>query len=438
MVSGPWSCGRGFGWYALAIVFCLLGMGTKEVMVTAPIAVLLYDRAFLTGSFRACWRERWRVHGALFATWLLPAWLLPGTGGRGGTVGFGSGMAWWEYAGAQCAAIPRYLGLSFWPEPLVFDYGDALPRHGPANLAWLVLMAALLGTALIAWWRWPRAGFPGAWFLLILAPSSSVVPVATQVMAEHRMYLPLAGVLAGTVIGLWAVAGRRTLWLGLAAAVALGALTVRRNADYRSDVRLWTDTVAKRPGNARARASLAYLLARQGRLAEAIAQYEAALRAKPGFAEARVNLGNAQFGAGRVDDAIATFREALRRDPESAQAHYDLGTILARSGRFAGAIDEYGVALRLNPGNADAHNNLGNVLLQLGRASEAVSQYEEALRLVPTSADVHVNCGNALAALRRYAEARGHFEAALRLRPDDAAARAGLERLTAAGPPPDR
>src|SRR6185503_15360685 len=98
-----------------AVVACLLGMATKEVMVSAPVLVLLYDRTFVSGSFRAAWHARWKFYFALAATWLLLVYVVILAGHRGGSAGFNTGVSPWTYALTQCRAIVLYLGLSFWP-----------------------------------------------------------------------------------------------------------------------------------------------------------------------------------------------------------------------------------------------------------------------------------------------------------------------------------
>ena len=187
-------------WYAVAVLACLLGMASKEVMVSIPLIVLLYDRAFLAGSFRRAWRRRYGVYLPLASTWLLLAWLVIATGNRGGSAGFGAGIGSWAYLCTQFGAILHYVRLCFWPHPLLFDYGQDTV---PLTLAILpdAILVALLGLAtLVALWRWPKIGFLGAWFFAILAPTLSVLPVATQVVAEHRMYLPLAAVLTAVAL----------------------------------------------------------------------------------------------------------------------------------------------------------------------------------------------------------------------------------------------
>lgn len=198
---------RPLRWQICTIIACLLGMATKEVMVTAPVLMLLYDRTFVAGTFRKAWQQRWGLFLGLSATWLPLALLVAGTGGsRNGSAGFTGAIAPVSYWLTQFEAVARYLWLSVWPHPLVFDYGPFLV-HGPGEvLPYALTVVALAALTVIALWRRPAIGFLGAWFFVILAPTS-VVPVATQTMAEHRVYLPLAAVVSMLAIGVYAMSG---------------------------------------------------------------------------------------------------------------------------------------------------------------------------------------------------------------------------------------
>jgi tetratricopeptide (TPR) repeat protein len=416
---------------ALAVVFCLLGMATKEVMVSAPLMALLYDRTFLGGSFREAWRRRRTLYLALAATWILLGYLVVSTGGgRNGSAGFGSSVAWWAYGLTQFTAIVRYLALSLWPFPQVFDYGTALQTSPLQVVPCAALVGLLLAGTGWALWRRPALGFLGCWFFLILAPTSSIVPVATQVMAEHRLYLPLAAVVAGAALGLHRLLGWRTVPALFALAAGLGWLTFQRNAVYRSEESLWRDTVSRRPENVRALDGLGWALQAGGKTAEAVAQYQAALRLKPDYAEAHNNLGNVWSEMpGRLDDAVAELREALRLKPDYAAAHNNLGIIWSNTpGKLNEAVAEFQEALRLRPDFAEAHNDLGNAWSNLpGRSDDAIAEFQEALRLKPGYAEAHFNLGNAWAGMPgRLNDAVAEFQEALRLKPEFAEAHNNL------------
>jgi len=409
-------------WFVVSVASCFLGMATKEVMVSAPLIVLLYDRTFVAGSFRSAWQRRRVLYVGLGCAWLLLAALMIGSQQRGGTVGFGLGVTPWEYLLTQCRAIVIYLKLCFWPYPLVVDYGTTVVRNPLEVLPQAVVVVALAAGTILALWRRPALGFLGAWFFAILAPSSSVVPLVTQTIAEHRMYLPLAAVVTLVAIGIHAAAKGHSWAVYGVLALGLGILTVRRNDDYRSAWSIWSDTVAKRPDNERAHNNLGNVLAETpGRLNEAIAQFQAALKLRPDYALAHNNLGKAWAKVpGRLEEAMAQYREALQLRPDFAEAHNNLGNALAElPGRLNEAIAEFQEAVRLQPDFAEAYNNLGNAWAKVpGRLGDAIGQYQEALRLKPDFAEAHNNLGNAWVQIPgRLNDAIAEYQEAVRLKP---------------------
>jgi len=414
-------------WQILSVAACLLGVMSKEVIVTVPVIVLLYDRTFVAGSFREAWRQHWRYYLGLAGTWLLLAHLMTGLNQR--AVGFDAGVTWYDYALTSCRSVVLYLKLAVWPHPLVLDYGTDV-HHAMDVLPYALVLAALLVGTAIALWRWPVVGFAGAWILLILAPTTSIVPVTGQPMAEHRMYLSLAAVIGWVVLGLYSRIGRRSLILWPVMAVGLGWLSVLRNEDYRSALIICTDMVAKCPGNARAHYNLGITLMELRRSQDAIAEYEAALRFEPAYAAAHLNLGvELERTPGRLPEAISHYETALRIKPDYAEAHNDLGVALAKTpGRMAEAIPHFVRALQIKPDYADAHSNLGKALAEIpGRLPEAIFHDEAALRINPDLAETRYNLAGVLARTPdRWPDAISQYEAALRISPDFTAARNNL------------
>jgi len=177
---------------------------------------------------------------------------------------------------------------------------------------------------------------------------------------------------------------------------------------------------------------LGLALMAQGRVREAIGHFEQALRLTPDFAEAHYNLGIAMVGQGRLQEAIGQFEQAVSLKPDFADAHNDLGFALMSQGRLQGAMSHFEQALRLKPDLAEAHYNLGLALVGQGRLQDAIAQWEQALRIKPDLAKAHYNLGVALYQLGRKQEAIGHWEQALRIKPDYTEARSNLERARAA------
>ena len=428
---------RPAGWIACAIIASLLCAGTKEIAVALPVVVLLFDRAFLAGSFRGAWRARPVLYVGLLASWVALIVVASSAGNRGGTIGTAAGVTPMQFAQCQARGIFHYLRLALWPHPLVADYGTNFLTFAQA-LPWALVLLGILAVVLWATLRHPRAGFLGAWFFVILAPSSSFVGGTRQMLAEHRMYLSLAAVLAGCLLLLYRILGRRALVVGLVWAAACGAATAARNRAFHDEFAFDEDLVHNRPQNAWARNSFGVVLADRGRNEEAIEQYREALRLNPAYAEAQNNWGNVLATMpGMQSDAEEKFREALRLRPAYAEAEDNWGNLLAaQSGRRSEAASHYEAALRMKPTLAEAENNWGNLLAtQPGRREEAERHYRAALGLDPEFALAHNNLARLLALdPGGRDEAIAHLVAAVKLDPDYAAAQKNLGLLISSFP----
>lgn len=389
--------GHPVAWGALAVASCTLGMGTKSVMVTAPIAVLLYDASFLAGSLRGALARRWPLYLALAASWGV---LLGVVGlrflGVDQSAGFGlERVRPLEYLATQPGVVLHYLRLSLWPDPLCFDY-DWPVAHGWREIAVPALVvSALLASAVGAWLRGRWWGFVALWFFLVLAPTSSIMPI-NDLAVEHRMYLPLAAVV---IVGLAAGSrglvdrGRGARALGVALALAVAAVfavaSVRRNQVYRDPVALWRGVTELRPDNSRAFLSLGTALSDRGEHEAALASYRRALRLRPDDAAALYSLANELLALGRPEEAIASYQAVLELRPESAGLLTNLGVALRRAGRPQEALSRQWRAVRLAPGSAKVHRNLGHTLAAVGQLEAATVQYREAVRLEPGSWAAH-------------------------------------------------
>jgi tetratricopeptide (TPR) repeat protein len=392
--SSSWS------WQALAVLACWLGAASKEIVATAPLVALLLDRSFLAGSFGAALRRRPFLYVGLASSWLLLGYLVVGAASRGGTAGWATGMSPLHYAFTQCEAVVRYLGLALWPHPLVFDYGSDVVTDPLRVLPQGLLLSSLLGITAVGMQRRAAWAFPPAFFFVVLAPSSSVIPLATQTAAEHRMYLPLLAVVVLIVLGAWRWLPRPGVLLaGTAVSAALlGTLTFARNLDYRSELVLWSDTVEKRPENPRAHLNLAIALLAESRGAEAEAHLVEAIRLRPSYSVAHFNLGRLLTERNDLPRARVHLEEAARLAPYHAANHNSLGVVLAELGDLGAAAESFRTALRLDPRHAGAAYNLGVQLAALGRPAEALEPLQTAVRLAPDRPKYRIHLARSLRA----------------------------------------
>ena len=392
--------GEGARWSGVAVVCCALGMASKEVMVSAPLLVVLYDRTFAAGSFREALRRRWGLYAGLGATWLIPGLLLA-RDPHGNTIGSAASVGALDYALNQCVVVVRYLQLVYWPQPLVFDYGQPQSLALDAVAPHAVVLAILLAGTVAALIYWPRSGFLGAWFFVILAPTSSFVPILTEVGAERRAYLSSAGAIGLAMVGgfllLRQVAryadrvgkdgSRMAAWIGgsglAVAALALSVLTVLRNGDYRDPVEIWTQAVELVPGNDRAHTNLGVALADRGKIGAALVHYRRALEINLGDPEAHNNLGYALAVLGKLDSATIHYRRALERDPDYVSAHANLAGVLIAQGKVETAIVHYRRVVELDSAKPVVHNDLGVALTSLGDGEAAAMHFRRALELDP-------------------------------------------------------
>jgi Tfp pilus assembly protein PilF len=427
-------------WLLVALIASCMGMVSKADMVTAPVLLLLFDGVFLAGSWREVLRRRWMLYAGLALSWLMLVQAgvttsVLSTSKPSATVGFSYGGATpFEYLLTQAEVIPHYLKLVFWPSRLCLDYGWAFVRSASEVYLQGMLILAALAAGSFGVIRRNPLGFAVAAFFVLLAPTSSIVPIRDAAF-EHRMYLALAPVLI-LIVGLicaampWLLARREarigSLVLAGLLAVALGMRTHQRNEDYADDIRLWRTVTAAAPDNARAHYNLgkelgdrADRLRRQqlaaeaaARQQEAIESYKAALALNPDHVMANNNLGMEYGKRGEAAEAIPYFERAVAADRKHVLSRSNLALALSNTGRHDEALPLIEEAVRLDarnaeksgrPRNAEIWNNYGLVLMRLRRFDEAIEKFEATLRLAPGHQAARTNIDQ----IRRFTGAQG-------------------------------
>jgi protein O-mannosyl-transferase len=461
---------RPLPWVAAAVLACGLGMACKEWVVVVPIVILLLDRAFLAASFREVIARRGGWHLALFATWPILFTVVALERHRYPEAGFSP----WQslvYAANQPVVILWYLSRLVIPVGLSIDHGAVLRQDLLGRDAWLLLPAvgtlALAGWAVVALPRRPAVAFSILAFLLLLAPTSSILPVQ-DVCVEHRMYLAAAIPITAVVV---AVAGHTKLLLPIAAmaVVVLATVTAARNTVYRSPLAAWHDAVVKSGGSSRSLSRYGTELSKLDRHDDAIAACAAAVERNPvnpvpyaALAAALLNADEPERAAaacrtGRTiaGDGQAGFRDpvidrlgmylglaldrlgdprgetllraAVEQVPESLPAKEHLARAVVRTDPEAAAVLWSQIAAA-SPNDPYVVFNLGSVVARFDPAA-AIDLLGRAIDLDPSNPDAHNNLGNAFLTLGRHADAMEAYRRCLELSPGHPQATTNLELL---------
>jgi tetratricopeptide (TPR) repeat protein len=470
--GSPWA------WYLLVVGSAWLGMGAKPVMIVAPVLLYLYDRTFLTRSWGGPFKRRWWLYLAIGPAWLwlahqsMPSISVAVTSHQAapvsnpkvddhqtGSVGTNRHSAGspgprlerpqrkrivaspLEYARTQPEVLLHYLRLVVWPNPLCLDYMWPVADTASAVLPALLILA-LLAISVWALFAHPPIGFIAFSFFVVLAPTSSFLPIY-DLAFEHRMYLASAAVIVMLVFGIrrlleflvskttWPA--DRLRWLsGLIFGVALIALTagtMARNGDYESEITIWESVHSVRPNNIRAINNLAQLYLDVGRREEAVAMLKLADQERVGHPQTLGVTGIMLLQDGKPEEAIEVLKAAVRGMPNSVAVHIGLGAGYEQLENLEAAIHHFRRATELEPGNAIAHKNLGQAMVAAGQTAEGIESLRKAVQLKNDFYEAYVNLGAALGQTGDVDAAIENFETAARLPSDDAIA---LDNLAAA------
>lgn len=489
-------------WYSVAITAFMLGCGVKEIMPAALVVLVLYDRIFLAGSWAAAHRKRWWVYVGCVAgiAWLIAAtgrlhvtpqtmaaifgvfflgnllynlmyafrerpygrWIRRGlvivalctaTGAlTAALVILISGMKNYTsvtmlaYTGSQLEVITHYFRLVFWPHPLILDHDWAVIRTWKNISIPAYMILAAVPATLWALWKRPQIGFFGASFFLLLSPTSSLIPLR-DLAVEHRMYLPLAPVVALVVLAThdllcrlwlyrtWRISSRAIVQIALIviAALALSLRTIARNDDYRSPITLWSQALALYPEHKRVHLNMAQTYTQMERHEEAYKHYRQGLpfswlKDELG-ARVYYNFGLTLHALKQYVTAEAEYRLAIQYRPRgriAAASYNQLGLLAADRNDLALAYQHFQAAIRADRTYAVVHKNLGVVYATRNRLPMAQRHLREAVRLQPGFVEAHFALGEVLEHQGLDELAAESFREVLRLDPGHAEARKRL------------
>lgn len=368
-------------------ILALFGLAvlTKEHTAVLPALFLLTDYFWNPGFSFAGIRRNWRLY--------VPVLIAGGAGFamvwrtlRGvGSAGFDAGIAWYQYFFTECRAVWDYLGLFVLPAgqnlDVDFPISKSLADHG----AFLGLIGLIAVTAVAFFYRrrFPLASYGWLAFLVLLAPTSSFVPIKDP-FAERRLYLPFIGLLFILVEFLRRWKGSRNLLIAVLGVVLLveGAVTYQRNELWANAIDLWKDTVLKSPRALRPRFQLAFAYYAAGACSESAEEFQKAAALEPPKYDLLLDWALAYDCAGHPEIAVTKLKQAADTIND-AHVYQQLGSEYGRMGKYPEALDALATAVRLDPQFSMTYFTRGNVYLSEGNKAQAVEDYRRALALDP-------------------------------------------------------
>ncbi len=374
-------------WLRALAVMALFGaaVATKQHTLTLPLLLLMTDLFWAQGLNQGSVRANRRLYILLGLTGAAGAWFVWTTLRSANTAGFHvAGFTPFNYFFTECRVVWTYVRMFVLPFGQNADPEVAVSRSllDPGAIVALAAWVAVVAAAWIYRKRWPLASFGVFTFLLLVSPTSSVIPIS-EPLQERRLYLPFLGLTLVCLEFLRRLEWKQRVMIEAPVLIVLMALTYQRNAVWGSPMALWTDTVAKSPHKVRPRLQLADAYYQGSRFTEAAENYEAATHLAPPTYLLLVNYGLALDRGGHYDEALAKLLEAaaLEADP---QAWALMGQVYGQQHKTDEAFQALDQAERLNPGFELTYEIRGNVYeFDLGNKVSAAEQYRRALQINP-------------------------------------------------------
>jgi tetratricopeptide (TPR) repeat protein len=366
----------------------LAAVSTKEHTAVLPGLLLLTDYWWNPGfSFRGIPRN-WRLYAPIGLAGALAVAGVAYVLRHADTAGFGvKGLPWHQYFFTECRGIWTYTRLFFFPWGQTIDYDYPISRtlfdHGA--VFGLAALVAVVAAAFYYRRRYRLASYGVLVYLLLLAPTSSIIPIKDPI-AEHRLYLPMIGLIFVVLefLGRWKTTPAVLTATAAAILAATGALCYSRNAVWSSSLALWQDAVLKSPGQPRTHFQLAYAYYEQGRCQEALREYEQVNRLAPADYRLLVDWSEALDCAGEGGPAIAMLQRAAAMD-RTAHVYALIGKDYAKQGLYSESLEALHTAEQIDPRFEMTYVFRGNLDETAGSFAAAASEYRHALQVNPNN-----------------------------------------------------
>jgi tetratricopeptide (TPR) repeat protein len=400
--------------FFLSLLFYFLGLLSKEMAITLPAVVVIYDLTLSPSGnnqislklIRDTLKDKKYFYLGYTAVSLfyLSLRFVFLTGPRASaTQTYGSLFERIIFLPYQ---IFNFLKLVFFPFPLNADYIFSYPNSffEIQNILAVIMLIAVIGFSFYIYKKFRVVSFGIWWFLIALLPVSNLIEI-TNPVAERYLYLPAVGFCMALSILLVNIPnkiplrpGNKSKIVGVFVILILAlysVIAINRNSDWKDSFSLWSQTVKRSPNSAGAHSNLGRAYLEKGLLEEAVNEFKTAITIHPEAYKAHYNLGFAYGQKGLLKKAIHEYEITIKINPNYSDAHFNLGNIYAQKGWLNDAVLAYKTVLEIDPQDTTARNNLGVIYARQGKLDNAISQWERILEIDPTNQKVKENISKA-------------------------------------------
>jgi tetratricopeptide (TPR) repeat protein len=401
--------------YGCSLFFFWLGLLSKEMAITLPAVIFLYDVSFRNGAGRksvslqlilTTIKHRWLFYGGYLAVslfYLFIRFFVLYDPQEALKPIYGNLFERIIYLPAH---IFSFIKLAFFPVNLTADYVFSYPPHffAVSNLSGFLFVSGLVvGSVFI--FKYSRGIFFAIWwFFITLFPVYNIIPLYNP-FAERFLYIPLIGFCMLVAVAFHTLMNQRFSATGLVkvlSSVAMIAIlsfyatvAISRNRDWKDSLTLWSKTVMTSPNSSIAHGSLGRAYQDLGQLDKAVREYKKAIELFPKDYKAYYNLGVLYDGQGALQEAVANYKRAIAINPTFIDAHFNLGNIYYNQGLLEAAIHHYRKLTELDPADYEARNNLGVAYAKQGKLDQAIAQWKTVLEMDPRNKSAADNINKA-------------------------------------------
>lgn len=420
--------------YTFALLAFFLSVLSKEVSVTLPVVLLLYDLCLMKGDNWKPFRSR-LVFYALFPILALMAYFKSHhsflvMGELLKKINFS--LIW-----VQLDILKHPLKLFLFPVNLTFEYDFKTQVVWSSLIVSLLMLMAILFLVIKKFYMKSAVlSFSVLWFFITLAPTNSVMP-RTHLFSERNLYLPYFGLTLFLSVILYLIffkEGGNKSRIGVSLVLALGLsfslLAVKRNQAYATPSALWADTFEKTPNKLSVGKTLSIHYLMEEKYPDALQTLNKLLKINPGLYDVHQNMGLAYQYLGDLSNAEKKFKDAIQIKFDAPEAHYNLASLYGNQGRVIEASEEFDISAKLFQGHinspppnfysdkARAHNSAGIAYIQLKKYDEALEQLEKSVQQNPNQLEARFNLAKLLLDYKNdKTKAATHLNAALKLNP---------------------